>query len=159
MLVLSLLRLVSASPSCAAAVPVAPSLLSPVVVASTLLWSRLLPLCPLTLLGSPRACPVWFAHLLLVRFLHCLLLSWSSAMDFFFFRFVPFGVADCSHRSIDVPPPRPRFAAVSGRVSLGVVRLENPGFVPTHPPAPTNKTPRIHPPTDPGTKISAFQPS
>jgi hypothetical protein len=47
-------------------------------------------------------------------------------------------------------------AAVSGRVSLGVVRLENPGFVPTHPPAPTNKTPRIHPPTDPGTKISAF---
>ena len=55
---------------------------------------------------------MWFAHLLLVRFLHCLLLSWSSAMDFFFFRFVPFGVADCSHRSIDVPPPRPRFAVL-----------------------------------------------
>jgi hypothetical protein len=33
-------------------------------------------------------------------------------MDFFFFRFVPFGVADCSHRSIDVPPPRPRFAVL-----------------------------------------------
>jgi hypothetical protein len=48
-------------------------------------------------------------------------------------------------------------AAVSKRVSLGVVRLENPGFAPTHPPAPTNKTPRIHPATDPGTKISAFE--
>jgi hypothetical protein len=48
-------------------------------------------------------------------------------------------------------------AAVSGRVSLWVVRLENPGFAPTHPLAPTNKTPRFHPPTDPGgAKISAF---
>jgi hypothetical protein len=47
-------------------------------------------------------------------------------------------------------------SAISKRVSLGVVRIENPGFAPTHPPAPTNKTPRIHPPTDPGIKISAF---
>jgi hypothetical protein len=109
--------LVSAPPPCAAAVPVAPSLLFPVVVASippVVAASRLLSLCPLTLtpLGSLRARPVWFAHLLLVCCLYCLMLSWSSALDFFFFRFVSFGVANCSHRSIDVPPLRPRFAVL-----------------------------------------------
>jgi hypothetical protein len=41
-LVLALLRLVSAPPSCAAAVPVAPSLLFPVAVAKSIL-----PRCPL----------------------------------------------------------------------------------------------------------------
>jgi hypothetical protein len=93
---------------------VASSLLFPVVVASIPpVVAAPSSLCPLTLLSSPRAYPVWFADLLLVRFLHCLLLLWSSALDFFFFRFVSFGVADyCNHRSIDVLPPRPRFAVL-----------------------------------------------
>jgi hypothetical protein len=38
-------------------------------------------------------------------------------------------------------------AAVSGRVSLGVVRLENPGFVPTHQRPPTKPRESTHPPT------------
>jgi hypothetical protein len=101
--VLSLLRLVPASPSCAAAVPVASSLLFLVVVAS-------IP----PVVAAPSSLPHHAARLAesvsrVVRSppvgaLPSLsaVLSWSSALDFFFFRFASFGFAVCSHRSIDV---------------------------------------------------------